>query len=172
LHDYLPEYDIPYSTPLTTTNAQKSRRSSLYSSIDMPSLRSDRPALVMSSTSWTDDEDFGLLISALEGYELRARDANASSDFTGYSLPKILMVITGKGPLKEYYMNKVGEKQQEWRFVKCVSLWLEAEDYPLVLGSADLGVCLHTSSSGLDLPMKVVDMFGCGLPVCAVEFNW
>ncbi|XP_044088470.1 chitobiosyldiphosphodolichol beta-mannosyltransferase [Neovison vison] len=120
-----------------------------------------RPALLISSTSWTEDEDFSILLAALEKFEQLILD--------GESLPSLVCVITGKGPLKEYYGSLISQKR--FQHIQVCTPWLEAEDYPLLLGSADLGVCLHKSSSGLDLPMKVVDMFGCCLPVCAVNFQ-
>lgn len=115
--------------------------------------------LLVSSTSWTADEDFSILLDALVGYSSLATSKT--------ELPKILAIITGKGPLKEHYLSKVRALNQEKKLLNVVILtaWLTPEDYALLLGSADLGISLHTSSSGVDLPMKVVDMFGAGLPV-------
>ncbi|KAJ3709871.1 glycosyl transferases group 1-domain-containing protein, partial [Lentinula guzmanii] len=115
------------------------------------------------------DEDFGILLGALKQYEQRARELSEANN--GKKLPKILMAVTGKGPQRDEYMKEINRLQAKWHWVRCISLWLEAEDYPKFLGSADLGVSLHSSSSGRDLPMKVVDMFGCGLPVCALNFE-
>ncbi|XP_070778973.1 chitobiosyldiphosphodolichol beta-mannosyltransferase [Enoplosus armatus] len=128
---------------------------------DTVTLRAERPALLLSSTSWTEDEDFSILLKALEEYEGFIEG--------GASLPSLVCVITGKGPQKEHYRKLIDSLRLE--HVRICTPWLEAEDYPVLLGSADLGVCLHKSSSGLDLPMKVVDMFGCCLPVCAIHFN-
>ncbi|CAF2115017.1 unnamed protein product [Brassica napus] len=137
-------------------------------------LKQNRPALVVSSTSWTPDENFGILLEAAVMYDRRVAARSKGSDTAEISeeqdlYPNLLFIITGKGPEKEMYEEKI--KRLNLKHVAFRTMWLAAEDYPLLLGSADLGVCLHTSSSGLDLPMKVVDMFGCGLPVCSVAYS-
>jgi len=121
-------------------------------------LRPDRPALLISCTSWTEDEDFNILLSALIEY-----------DKADLEIPKLICAITGRGPLKDHYIGII--QATKWSRVSIITPWLEEEDYPLLLGCANLGVSLHTSSSGLDLPMKVVDMFGSGIPVLAHDFK-
>ncbi|RYP71934.1 hypothetical protein DL771_004537 [Monosporascus sp. 5C6A] len=113
--------------------------------------------LVVSSTSWTPDEDFGLLLDALVAY---ARDPSARP---------LVAIITGRGPQKTYYEERMRELRDSGKLpnVRIFTAWLSMEDYATLLGCADLGICLHMSSSGVDLPMKVVDMFGAGLPVAA-----
>lgn len=142
-------------------------------------LQENRPALIVSSTSWTVDEDFGMLLEAAVCYDRRVaallgeEDSLEGTDvqFEAASslFPHLLIIVTGKGPMREQYEKRI--QKLRLRRVVFRTMWVPAEDYPLLLGSADLGVCLHTSSSGLDLPMKVVDMFGCGLPVCAVSYS-
>lgn len=115
-------------------------------------------------------------------------DYELAADNSPVTYPVLVCAITGKGPLKEYYKGLIASKQ--WTRVRVVTLWLKAEDYPRLLGKidnsvrchvtdgcsfiacAEVGVSLHTSTSGLDLPMKVVDMFGCALPVFAYDFKW
>jgi beta-1,4-mannosyltransferase len=48
---------------------------------------------------------------------------------------------------------------------------VEPGDYPTLVGMADAGLCLHQSSSGLDLPMKVADFRGSGVPVWAFDYG-
>ena len=65
-------------------------------------LREDRPALLMSSTSWTVDEDFGVLRDALHKYDKAKTKGEAK-------LPSLVCIITGKGPEKAAYMQRMEE---------------------------------------------------------------
>jgi len=130
-----------------------------------PALRPDRPALLVSSTSWTPDEDFGMFFSAMKELDMMLK-SSCLGDGEG---SRVHAVITGKGPLREHYLKEIANAALER--VRISTAWLEADDYPRLLGAADLGISLHYSSSGLDLPMKVVDMFGCQLPVLSVRYQ-
>ena len=184
-------------------------------------MREDRPMVAISSTSWTADEDFTLLLEAVKQYEtvregevkekgrqgkwreavddekgeggdvagedeeeekVSDEDVNASPEALlqavahlrrrrrrlHQTLPPLLILITGKGPLLSAFLSLTSSLHLH--HVHIATLFLPFSLYPPLLGSADFGLSFHTSSSGLDLPMKVVDMFGAGLPVLAVHF--
>ncbi|KIH86365.1 beta-1,4-mannosyltransferase [Sporothrix brasiliensis 5110] len=122
--------------------------------------------VLVSSTSWTPDEDFELLLDALVQY---VRDV--PGDSANGRRPPVLAVITGKGPQKAMYERKLAQLAADGHLppdqIAVRTAFLPMKDYARLLALADLGVCLHMSSSGVDLPMKVVDMFGAGLPVAA-----
>ena len=123
-----------------------------------------RPAIVVTATSWTADEDLPLLIDAARAWEAR-RLSGGSVD----RWPRLRILITGRGPLREAFDAAVARLHLV--HVSLHTLWLEPDDYPRLLGACDLGVSLHRSASGVDLPMKIADMFGAGLPVCALDYG-
>jgi beta-1,4-mannosyltransferase len=131
----------------------------------------NRIALIISSTSWTADEDFSILLTAMENIEtfLQQRRSASSSSPPLY-FERIVCVITGKGELKSYYEQRMDTFNQKSHFIKMKTRWLEFADYPKLLFCSNVGISLHTSTSGLDLPMKVLDMFGSSLPVLAKDF--
>ncbi|GJT54515.1 UDP-glycosyltransferase TURAN-like protein isoform X3 [Tanacetum coccineum] len=114
----------------------------------------------------TPDKDFGIILEAAVMYDRRVAALLNENDSNGdevllkaidegktFSYQRLLFVITGKGPEKEKYEEKI--KKLNLTSVAFRTMWLSLEDYPLLLGSADLGACLHTSSLGLDIPMKI-----------------
>ncbi|KAJ5621628.1 hypothetical protein N7528_006411 [Penicillium herquei] len=158
----LPLHDRPAShfSPIPDPAARIDFVKQLPEAKDMSSsIEKGNTRVLVSSTSWTPDEDFSVLIDALLQYsKLAASNPN---------LPEILAIITGKGPQKEMYLQKIASLHSAGKLKKVTirTAWLSMSDYAKLLASASLGVSLHTSSSGVDLPMKVVDMFGAGLPV-------
>ncbi|KAH2895018.1 hypothetical protein KXW52_009039 [Aspergillus fumigatus] len=159
----LPLHDRPAShfQPIFDQSERKSFLESLPETTSVKDLlRAGSLRIIVSSTSWTADEDFSLLIDAL------CRYSNLASTSKPW-LPAILAIITGKGPQKEMYLKQISKLQEAGKLSKVTirTTWLTTDDYARLLASASLGISLHTSSSGVDLPMKVVDMFGAGLPV-------
>jgi beta-1,4-mannosyltransferase len=124
-----------------------------------------RLVIAVSPTSWTADEDFGLLLDAIVRYEARVAEKQAA----GPVPVRLVILMTGRGPLRDRFEQRLQTLRLSSVLVR--TLWLESGEYPTVLAASDLGISLHRSASGLDLPMKIADMFGVGLPVCALNYG-
>lgn len=125
------------------------------------SITSERVPIVVCPTSWTPDEDFDLLLEALERAErLLTR--------SGRNEVALAVLLTGRGALRDAFEQRLARRTLTTIAVRTV--WLEPADYPTLVGMADLGLCLHQSASGLDLPMKLADLRGAGVPAAAYDY--
>jgi beta-1,4-mannosyltransferase len=127
-------------------------------------LGSRRLPLVVCPTSWTPDEDFDLLLEALERTD-RTLSAEGGKDPAAADLA---VLLTGRGGLRDEVSKRIARR--DFKHVAVRTVWLEPADYPVLVGMADAGLCLHQSSSGLDLPMKLADFRGAGVPACAYDY--
>jgi beta-1,4-mannosyltransferase len=116
----------------------------------------DYDHIIVSSTSWTKDENFSLVLDSCPKWS------------TALGTQKALLFITGKGELRDQFVADF--KKIELHNIDLSTAWLSPGDYPLILACATAGISVHTSTSGLDLPMKAVDMLGSECPVLALHF--
>ena len=158
-------YDRPASAFVPMDRADRERlRQALFTRLGV---HGGMVAFIVCPTSWTEDEDFDLVIGAVPRLEERIRGWEAAA--VGRRFPDLVILVTGDGARRAEFERRFAGLPA--RRVHLRARWLEPEDYPRVVGSADLGLCLHRSSSGLDIPMKVADLFGAGVPVCALDYG-
>ena len=158
-------YDRPASAFVPIERVDRERfRQALFGRLG---IRGGEAGFIVCPTSWTEDEDFDVIIDAVLRLEERIRGREAAAPARRFT--DLVILVTGDGARRAEFERRFAGLPA--RRIQLRARWLEPEDYPRVVGSADLGLCLHRSSSGLDIPMKVADLFGAGVPVCALDYG-
>jgi len=158
-------YDRPASAFVPIERADRERhRQALFARLG---IHAETVGFVVCPTSWTEDEDFGVIIDAVVRLEHRVRGWEAAGRDRRF--PDLVVLVTGDGERRAEFERRFAGLPA--RRIQLRARWLEPDDYPRVVGSADLGLCLHRSSSGLDIPMKIADLFGAGVPVLALDYG-
>ncbi|MBZ5609583.1 MAG: glycosyltransferase [Acidobacteriia bacterium] len=117
-------------------------------------------ALAVCPTSWSADEDMDLLLEGLQRWDSQGAPS---------PLPRLCVVITGRGPLREAFEQRISGLC--WRRLTLRTAFLDPADYRELLCAAHFGFCLHRSTSGVDLPMKLMDLFGARTPACVLDYG-
>ncbi len=118
-----------------------------------PATGTPRRLVAVCPAGWTADEDMQMLFDSLE--ILRRRDLEIH--------------VTGDGPLRSQMEPRMAALRASGFDIH--TGFLSEPGYRALIRRASLGLSLHRSSSGLDLAMKVVDLFSAGAPVCALDYG-
>lgn len=136
-------YDRPTLTPPSTTSPLSP------SDLESP--------LVVCPTTWGADEDFDLLLEALERTDrVLGKGANPAT---------LTVLLTGTGELRGAFEARLARRQFTHLVVRMADV-----DSRAVIAKADVGLCLHQSASGLDLPMVLSDLRGANVPACVYDY--
>ncbi|KCV71883.1 hypothetical protein H696_01292 [Fonticula alba] len=127
--------------------------------------RQGRPLIAVSSSSWTPDEDMGLLLRCLVLLDQQL----ATPPGGAAKRRRLVLFMTGRGPLQGPFVEALARVSLVHVAVVCTS-WMAFDQYATLLGTADFGLSMHVSSSGRDYPMKLVDMAGAALPAVSIGF--
>jgi len=116
---------------------------------------------IAAPSSWGPDEDHGAMLRAAECWKVNYQRWGDA--------PQITIIATGKGPGQAEFARAASAF--DGGPVTLQTAWIPAKEYPAFLAHADAGLCLHRSSSGLDLPMKLADFRGARLPALVLDYG-
>lgn len=115
---------------------------------------------VAAPSSWGRDEDLDAL---------RRVAHLAATRSARWRDSRLVVFATGRGPGREAFERAL--KDLPPGPIEIRTGWLPPGAYPEFLTLADGGLCLHVSSSGLDLPMKLADFRGAWLPALVRDYG-
>lgn len=116
------------------------------------------PALFVVPSSFSIDDDFDLFLDAL-------RECDGQMTEPG----RATIVLTGYGERRVPVMRSI--TRLALTRVTVTNEWLSEAGFVAVLQSADAGISLHRSASGLDLPIKIEEFLACGTTVLALDYG-
>jgi beta-1,4-mannosyltransferase len=121
----------------------------------------DAPCWVVAPSSWGPDEDSDAMLRVSETWK---RNAGSWGE-----APRVAIIATGRGPLQADFARAAAALPGGP--VSLHTAWVPAAEYPALLACADAGLCLHRSSSGVDLPMKLADFRGAGRKALVMDYG-
>lgn len=119
------------------------------------------PCWVVAPSSWGPDEDSDAMLRVAEEWR---KNAGSWGD-----APHVAIIATGRGPMQAEFARAAAALSTGP--IVLHTAWVPAAEYPALLAHADAGLCLHRSSSGVDLPMKLADFRGAGRKALVMDYG-